>query len=274
HGGSNTGGGSRVLATGELVDAYGGHSISEIPGLEYAAHKLRQFVPRFVDEQLRNISKKNIHFMPAKLKPLPAQGTDLHFDTDNPCYQTRNEMFCDINTLRGKHPSLWENFFIHELVMAAHLDRGGSSSLARVRAASRVLIRPDLTYPMAEKALQEHSLAHPGDLVPAEYIQSIHLPQGSAQFPHWAAPIKPVSCAWYGQTSTFYRGNASELNFNYPMWLGNRIAIYNGYMYLFTVSPLWTGDMELRRDIYALVLQRELTTGYNETLYFICPRTE
>jgi hypothetical protein len=142
---SGAGGGSTL--NGNLIETYAGHSAHELPGYDQAIQQLTLQVPLFAEIQTRNIDAKNIYLIPEGFDQLPKVITALDFNTEVPCYQTTQELFCDSNKLQTMSADQQKNLFVHEAVISAQLardqDYGDSGpSIADVRAVVAVMIKP------------------------------------------------------------------------------------------------------------------------------------
>lgn len=273
-----SGGGSLACSTNLLVETFGGHSPHQLPGFDLAVQKMEQFVPVWAKEQVKKISDKNIYFLPCQIKQLPSDVTDLYFGSSNPCYQTDKEMFCDSRVTASQDPKKWEKFFIHELVVAAALSR--RSTIADVRAANSVLIKPNVSYPDVARALGKHNLASRVELFSAEYMRSIGIQSTSIKLPDWAKNVYSMQCSLYSDSSGgqgIVHSDRVINPYNQVVQVGDDLAIYNGYMYTARFFVVFNRDRSASGDLRSLFLNRYTQPGPFERspvehIVFVCPK--
>lgn len=137
---AGSGGGNTL--NGELIETYGGHTTAELPGYAEALAVVKNLVPLFALYQDHEIQAKNIYLIPdGNFNQLPMAITTLDFNTDVPCYQTAQELFCDQVELNTMNPSQLKNLFIHELVLSYMLDDSHEATIADVRYVVGLMIR-------------------------------------------------------------------------------------------------------------------------------------
>jgi len=271
-----SGGGSLSCNTGQLVEKFCGKSPHDLPGFDLAAERLRKFVPVWVDEQVASIESKNICFIKCTISQIPSGSTQLYFQSPNPCYQTADnkEMFCEERVARSRDPKKWEDFFIHELTVAAAIKQG--VSIANVRAANTVLLQKNISYVEVARTLSENLLGNRSNLLAAEYVQSIG--QRVDSLPIWESEIHQRHCSFQPQ-GTYYGGvtrvNPTSLSYDQNIPVGRFLGLYNGFMFTSKVSPLLDRNMNWIRGYIILDLFRQRHPGsewrtQNESLSFIC----
>jgi len=151
--GGTSGGGGNTLH-GKLIETYGGHSVHELKGYDAAIARLTALVPTFAIRQAQGMAAKQIYLIPESFGPLPLRATQLDFETDLPCYQTEDEVFCNPEKLDEMSASEQSDLFIHEAAMNARLaDSDGGPSIGDLRAAVATLIRPNVTEAAAASIL-------------------------------------------------------------------------------------------------------------------------
>ena len=174
--GGVAGGGGNTL-NGELIETYGGHSAHELPGYDAAVKKLKALVPLFAKTQAAELEAKTIYLIPKGFDQLPKILTLLNFTTELPCYQTRQEMFCDEKRLKSMKSKQQKNLFVHELVMNAMLgENKDHATISDVRIAVALMIRSNPSAKKVAEVLKQQSfgIQYSADyLRPAEQERSV-----------------------------------------------------------------------------------------------------
>jgi hypothetical protein len=121
NGGDNSGGGNTLNQ--KLIEQYYVDDLASIPGganFEARMAKVRQLLPTLGDAMQSRLGEMDWYLIPAKISQLPAEKTGLHFNTEQPIYQTRNEVFVSESGLKAMDQNQIGALFIHEGVMALH----------------------------------------------------------------------------------------------------------------------------------------------------------
>lgn len=153
-GSEGVGGGDTI--NGDLIEIYGGHTTNELPGFDSAIKKIREFLPFIADTIAIEMNEKNIYLIPSGFNQLATTINDLNFNTELPCYQTVQELFCDINRLNKMTAEQQKNLFIHEAMVERMLVFG--RTISDVRISVSTIINPNATPESVSRILQYHGL--------------------------------------------------------------------------------------------------------------------
>jgi hypothetical protein len=100
-----------------LVDPY-----ADLPDFKNTIDSfLRQLgaaLPQLATEIEQTIDNRDWYLIPAKLDALPSSITGLNFESDQPFYQTKTEIFVDRNQLTSMDPAPRQTLYKHEVLMA------------------------------------------------------------------------------------------------------------------------------------------------------------